>query len=147
LVYPSNISSYRAPQADDCREGVGQLRTGFRHLLQCIHDGRLADARQTYRDLSGSIPGVFEKLSSKLTLDYDAIGRALSEGDIPGARRAVVKLKQDLQDIQPAGTLGRRDPAVDPGRNAASVSLSTPGGYRSDDRSEHPIGTRIDIIV
>jgi hypothetical protein len=147
LVYPSNISSYRAPQADDCREGVGQLRTGFRHLLQCIHDGKLADARQTYRDLSRSMPGVFQKLGSKLTLDYDAIGRALAEGNIPGARRAVVKLKQDMQDIQAAGNPGPLDRMADPGRNAAPASYGTLDGYRSGDRREHRIGTRIDIVV
>lgn len=147
MVSPSQISSYsRTQQADDCREGVGQLRSGFRHLLQFIHDGRLAEAQQTYRDLSRSMPGVFQKLSSKLTLDFDAIGRALQEGDIPGARRAVVQLKEDLQDIQPAGNFGRRDQGTALSGESSPASYGASGSRQGGGQERH-IGTHIDIIA
>lgn len=143
----SQITTNNARQGGDYQAGFGQLRNGFRHLLQFIDDGHLQEARQAYTNLSQTLPDVFGKLSSKLTDDYDAIGRALKEGDMDGAQKAVVQLKQDLQGIGRTENLSRQDASEGASRNPATTQNNIIGSYHPGNIDGRYLGTRIDIYV
>jgi hypothetical protein len=147
-VAVSQISSNNnAHQANDYQAGFGQLRNGFRHLLQFINDGNLAEAQRMYNDLSQTMPDVFEKLSSKLTHDYNSIGRALREENIPGAQQAVVQLKQDLQGIGSTGSIRRHDQTAASVLSPASTANNMIKSYHSGNIGAHYVGTIIDITI
>jgi soluble cytochrome b562 len=141
----SGINAY---QGNDNQAGFGQLRKGFRHLLQSINDGHLENAQQAFNNLSQTLPVVFDKVSVKLIHDYDSIGSALDVGDISGAQKAVVQLKNDIQDIGRAENLSGRDPNMAGARNSAVAANTIIRSYYSGNiERDHYIGTHIDIIV
>ncbi len=135
-----------AYQAHNSSPGFGQVRNGFRHLLRSINGGYLERAQLAYKDLSQTMPAVFDRFSMKLTQDYDAIGRALREGNLTGARQAVVQLREDLQVIagtesispQPSKIAGTMNPSA-----AADIIRS----YYSAHIHGQSIGTHIDILI
>jgi hypothetical protein len=141
---PSNTNAY---QSNNDQASFGQLRNGFRHLLQSIKEGNLADAQQAYNNLTQTMPGVFQTLGLKLTDDYNAIGHALRERDVSGAQRAVVQLQQDLQSIGPAGNRYRNDQNVAGVQNPASIANNIFRLYNADNIDSQYIGTHIDIKI
>lgn len=143
----SQITSGGTHQANDYQAGVGQLRVGFRHLLQHINEGRLGEAQQAYSDLSQRLPRVFQSVSSKLTRDYDEIGVALREGDLGKAQRAVVELRKDLQGMGRSETASRTDPNGEPGRNLSAATGNLMRTYHSGAVEGRTLGTLIDIYV
>jgi hypothetical protein len=134
-------------QSSNDQTSFGQLRNGFRHLLQSIKDGNLTDAQQAYNNLTQTMPGVFQTLSSKLTDDYNAIGHALRAKDISGAQQAVVQLQQDLQSIGRTGNRYRNDQNAVGAENPASTANSIFRLYNPTNINSQYIGTHIDIII
>lgn len=135
-VYPSNND----------QESFGQLRNGFRHLIQSIKNGNLDDAQHAFNNLTQTMPGVFQTLSLKLTDDYNAIGQALRARDISGAQRAVVQLQRDLQSVRPANH-DPNDQNVAGAQNPESLADSISKSYKHDNIDSQYIGTRINIKV
>lgn len=150
-MYPVSLSritaSRDAYQAHDSSANFGQVRNGFRRLLQSIHDGSLENAQISFRNLSQTLPVAFDKVSLRLTHDYDAIGSALEVGDLAGAQRAVVQLKEDLLDIGSTGNLSRGDSIRTLPRNTAAATDGLIRSYYCGNSGESGIGTQIDITV
>ncbi|SEM41723.1 hypothetical protein SAMN04489760_11473 [Syntrophus gentianae] len=140
----ANSNAY---QVHDSSPGFGQVRNGFRHLLRSINGGYLERAQLAYKDLSQTMPAVFDRFSVKLTQDYDAIGRALGEGNLTGARQAVVQLKQDLQEIGRTENLSPLDPEMAAPRMSVTAMDSIVRSYYSESRGQSYLGTRIDILI
>lgn len=134
-------------QSGNDQTSFGQLRNGFRRLLQSIKDGNLADAQQAYNNLTQTMPGVFQTLSSKLTDDYSAIGHALQKRDLSGAQQAVVQLQQDLQSIGPAGNRYRNDQNLTGTQNPAATVNNIFRLYNTGRIDSQYIGTHIDIKI
>jgi hypothetical protein len=134
-------------QSGNDQTSFGQLRNGFRRLLQSIKDGNLADAQQAYNNLTQTMPGVFQTLSSKLTDDYNAIGDALRVKDISGAQQAVVQLQQDLQGIGSAGNRYRNDQNLAGAPTPASTVNNIFRLYNTGHIDSQYIGTHIDIKI
>jgi soluble cytochrome b562 len=133
-------------QVGDHQAGAGQLRNGFRHLLQTIQDGNLPAAQKAYDGITQSFPDFFKTLSDKLTNDYKAIGNALAKSDIAGARLAVVKLQQDLQSIGQSSTPQHPDQNLYGAQNQAEPFGAISGRYSKN--AELPtLGTKIDIKI
>ena len=144
----SRISSYtKVYQSSNDQTSFGQLRNGFRRLLQSIKNGNLTDAQQAYNNLSKTMPGVFQKLSLKLTHDYKAIGCALRERDISGAQQAVVQLQQDLQSIGRTGNHYRNDQNLTSVHNPPIIVSNIFRFYNNDSIDSHYIGAHIDIRI
>lgn len=139
-------SDSNAYQGSDNHPGFGQLRNGFRHLLKSINDGYLENAQQAYKNLSQTMPVVFDKISLKLIDDYDAIGNALEAGDIYGARNAVVQLKHDIQEIGRPESPSRFTNTVG-ARNSAEAANNIIRSYYSVNTEECCLGTHIDIMI
>ena len=135
-----------AYQANDQQAGAGQLRNGFRNLLQSIQDGNLQAAKSAYQGITQTFPDFFNTLSDKLTFDYKAIGNALSKSNMAEARQAVIRLQQDLQSIGRMNTLSRPDQKPDVTRVRASTAGIISGGY-GENGDIAAIGTNIDIII
>lgn len=140
-------ASSDAYQAHDSSANFGQVRNGFRRLLQSIHDGSLENAQIAYRNLSQTLPIAFDKVSLRLTHDYGAIGSALEVGDIAGAQRAVIQLKEDLLDIGRTGNLSRGDSSRAIPRYSAAATDSMIRSYYYGNSGEYGIGAHIDITV
>jgi len=134
-------------QANDYSAGFGQVRNGFRHLLQSINNGYLENAQLAYKNLSRTMPAVFDKVSLKLTHDYDSIGRSLGEGNIAGAQQAVVQLKQDLQDIGRTEHISPRHSNTAGIRTSSAAASNIIRSYYSGNIERGYIGTHIDIII
>ena len=127
----SQITSGGPHQTNDYQAGFGQLRVGFRHLLQHINEGRLGEAQQAYSDLSQRLPRVFQSVSSKLTRDYDEIGAALREGDLAKAQRAVVELRKDLQGMGHGEHAARTDQSGEAGPDPSAAAGNLMRTYHS----------------
>lgn len=133
-------------QRSDNQSGAGQLRNGFRRLLQSIQDGNLPAAQQAYDTFTQTFPKAFQALSDTLTKDYKAIGQSLAKGDISGARQAVVKLQQDLQSIGRDGTPPQTSQNRDNARNTA-VTAGTNTGVYNEQGELVTVGANIDIKI
>ncbi len=133
--------------AHDSSANFGQVRNGFRRLLQSIHDGSLENAQIAYQNLSQTLPVAFDRVSLRLTGDYDAIGSALEVGDIAGAQQAVVQLKEDLLDLGRTGNLSRGDSSRTIPRYSAAETRSMIRSYYCGNSEEYGIGAHIDITV
>lgn len=136
-----------AYQAKDYITGFGQVRNGFRHLQQSIHNGHLENARQAYRNLSQTMPVVLDKVSLTLTRDYDEIGRALGEGNIAGARQAVVQLGRDLQDIGRSESVSPRPSTITDNLHFMAAQNYLLRSYRTSDLEKRSVGVYIDLIA
>ncbi|WP_408998797.1 hypothetical protein ACJ77P_01110 [Syntrophus buswellii] len=136
-----------AYQAKDTSSGFGQVRSGLHELVQSVHDGHLEKARLAYKNLSLTAPAVFDRVSLKLTGDYDAIGRALGESNITEAQKAVLQLGQDLHDIGRAESASSRYSNT-PGHRIFSSSLQNMiRAYRPEGVQGFPVGIHIDIMA
>lgn len=139
----ANINAY---QANDRQTSAGQLRNGFRRLLQSIKDGNLAEAQRAYDAISRTLPDFYQTLRGQLIQDYKAIGHALEKGDIARAQQAVVKLSQDLQSIGSNENLPGRE------RNLAGAGDSMSRArnmfnFYAEHNDAPALGTNIDIMV
>jgi len=124
----------------------GQLTNNFRHLLQSIKDGNLAEAQNVYDVITRKFPEIYQKLKGQLTQDYNAIGLSLRRGDISGAQHGVVHLQQHLQN------LGRTDSEIDGDRalnSTPNYALMGKNIIRSYDNelNSKTVGSKIDVIV
>ena len=133
-------------QTNNKQRNTGELRHDFKHLLQSIRDGNLAEAQKAYDLIAHTLPGVFQTLSRQLTHDYRAIGDALAKGDISLAKLAVVRLQQDLQSIGRTGYQPHFDINSDAAQN------SRPGSDRLFDSYNEEVelptlGSHINIRV
>jgi len=146
-VSVSKLSSHtQAYQADNHQTSAGQLRNGFRHLLQSIQDGNLSAAQRAYDIITQTFPDIFKTLSGKLTNDYKSIGTALAKNDISAARQAVVELQRDLQNIGRTGDLPLSNKNLGGARNQASTANNISGTY--NESGDLPVvGGNIDIKV
>jgi hypothetical protein len=134
-------------QTNNNQTSVGQLRSGFRWLIQSIKNGNLEDAEQAYNTLNETMPQVFESLSLQLKDDYKAIGNALLAQDISGAQKAVVQLQRDLQSIGPTNARQSDEVKTPATQDYAPATTGVSRRYHDEARDPRQIGTRIDIKV
>jgi hypothetical protein len=112
------LSTTPSTPATSWQTYVKERQPELQKLNEALKSGDLAAAQQDYNNLVALGNNVIHKdnpfLRSDRALDFDAIGGALQNGDLAGARRAVAALESTFQQkkVPPADTAASSTPAA-----------------------------------
>ena len=118
---PVPVSTTLSKPETSWQKYVRERQPELQKLNEALKSGDLVAAQQDYNNLVALGNNVIHRdnpfLRSDRALDFDAIGGALQNGDLAGARRAVAALENTFQQ--------KKVPPTDPGAGSPTAAISS----------------------
>ena len=105
----SVYNTYQTYQTNS-QNNFSQVRQGFKNLASALQSGDLTGAQQAFAALQQLLPdpsasnqtqtGQSGSGQNQFATDLNAVGQALKNGDVSGAKKAFATLEQDMQSVQ-----------------------------------------------
>ena len=118
---PVPVSTTLSKPETSWQKYVRERQPELQKLNEALKSGDLVAAQQDYNNLVALGNNVIHRdnpfLRSDRALDFDAIGGALQNGDLAGARRAVAALENTFQQ--------KKVPPTDPAAGSPTAAISS----------------------
>jgi len=118
---PVPVSTTLSKPETSWQKYVRERQPELQKLNEALKSGDLVAAQQDYNNLVALGNNVIHRdnpfLRSDRALDFDAIGGALQNGDLAGARRAVAALENTFQQ--------KKVPPTDPAASSPTAAISS----------------------